>query len=145
LKVTHELPAEANHPTPSAGRSLTDGSGRLANLNPKFSLEIQPRVFSFRRSRASEKICKRIAWELRNQYTIGYKPSNQKLDDSWRKVIVRVNPSKTVPKVKVRTKQGYYAPLSREATLISPPRAKWANSDSGAKTQPSRRTPADSL
>ncbi len=71
-----------------------------------------------------EEVCKRIARELRNQYTIGYKPSNEKLDGSWRKIIVRVNPSKTVPKVKVRTKQGYYAPLAREATLISPPRAK---------------------
>ena len=71
-----------------------------------------------------EQVCERIARDLRNQYTIGYKPRNKKLDGSWRKVIVRVNPSKTVPKVKVRTKQGYYAPLPKEATLISPPRAK---------------------
>jgi len=71
-----------------------------------------------------EQVCERIARDLRNQYTIGYKPHNEKLDGSWRKVIVRVNPSKTIPKVKVRTKQGYYAPLAKEATLISPPRAK---------------------
>jgi len=71
-----------------------------------------------------EQVCERIARDLRNQYTIGYKPHNEKLDGSWRKVIVRVNPSKTIPKVKVRTKQGYYAPLAKEATLISPSRAK---------------------
>ena len=53
-----------------------------------------------------EQVCERIARDLRNQYTIGYKPRNEKLDGSWRKVIVRVNPSQTVPKVKVRTKQG---------------------------------------
>jgi Ca-activated chloride channel homolog len=62
-----------------------------------------------------ESICKRIARELRNQYTIGYRPSNDKLDGSWRKVLVRINPPKGTPKVKVRTKQGYYAPVVRNA------------------------------
>ena len=65
-----------------------------------------------------EEICKRIARDLREQYTIGYKPSNDKLDGSWRKVQVRVNPPKTASNIKVRTKQGYYAPLpsdTREA------------------------------
>jgi VWFA-related protein len=64
----------------------------------------------------AEQICKRIARDLRNQYTIGYKPSNEKLDGSWRKIIVRVTPSKTTPKVRVRTKQGYYAPVAAQAS-----------------------------
>jgi Ca-activated chloride channel homolog len=59
-----------------------------------------------------EEICQRIARDLRNQYTVGYKPSNGKLDGSWRKIQVRVNPPKTISKIKVRTKQGYYAPVS---------------------------------
>jgi VWFA-related protein len=62
-----------------------------------------------------EEVCRRIARDLRNQYTIGYRPSNEKLDGSWRKVTVQVNPPKTTRKVKVRTKQGYYAPAAREA------------------------------
>jgi len=66
-----------------------------------------------------EHVCQRIARELRNQYTIGYKPSNDKLDGSWRKTIVKVNPPKTVPKVKIRTKQGYYAPVARNAQTAS--------------------------
>ena len=61
-----------------------------------------------------EEICKRIARDLRNQYTIGYKPSNEKLDGSWRKIQVRVSPPKTISKIKVRTKQGYYAPVSHD-------------------------------
>jgi VWFA-related protein len=61
-----------------------------------------------------EEICARIARDLRNQYTIGYRPSNEKLDGSWRKVQVRINPPKNSPKLKVRTKQGYYAPLPGE-------------------------------
>jgi Ca-activated chloride channel family protein len=62
-----------------------------------------------------EEICKRIARDLRNQYTIGYRPSNAKLDGSWRKVQVRLNRPQNTPKLKIRTKQGYYAPLPRES------------------------------
>jgi len=58
-----------------------------------------------------QEICRKIARDLRNQYTIGYRPSNDKLDGSWRKVLVRMNPAKGAPSVKIRTKQGYYAPV----------------------------------
>jgi VWFA-related protein len=61
-------------------------------------------------TREVEQVCMRIARDLRNQYTVGYRPTNEKLDGSWRKTIVRVTPPKTAPKVQVRTKQGYYAP-----------------------------------
>jgi VWFA-related protein len=58
-----------------------------------------------------EDLCKRIAHDLRNHYTIGYSPTNRKLDGSWREVEVKVNPPKSVPsKISVRTKPGYYAP-----------------------------------
>src|SRR5262249_3653590 len=66
-----------------------------------------------------EEVCRRIARDLRNQYTIGYKPSNEKLDGSFRKVIVKVNPPKTVPKVTVHTKKGYYAPVTHETQVAS--------------------------
>jgi Ca-activated chloride channel family protein len=56
-----------------------------------------------------ETICTRIAHDLRNQYTIGYRPTNETLDGSWRKVVVRIKPPKNAPKLKVRSKQGYYA------------------------------------
>ena len=67
-----------------------------------------------RNVRDVEEVCRGIARDLRNQYTIGYTPSNRKLDGSWRKIMVEVNPSKAMPKVQVRTKQGYYAPVSHE-------------------------------
>src|SRR5262245_32426182 len=51
-----------------------------------------------------EEICTRIARDLRNQYTIGYRPSNRNLDGSWRKVVVRLNVPKNTPNLKVRTK-----------------------------------------
>jgi len=60
-----------------------------------------------------EDICKRIAHDLRNQYTIGYTPTNKNKDGSWRKVDVKVNPPRNASKVTVHTKQGYYAPEAR--------------------------------
>src|SRR5439155_5824443 len=56
-----------------------------------------------------EEICQRIAHDLRNQYTLGYSPTNKNLDGAWRKVDVRVNPPRNVSKVTLRTKQGYFA------------------------------------
>jgi VWFA-related protein len=66
-----------------------------------------------------QEVCRRIARDLRNQYTIGYRPSNEKLDGSFRKVVVKVNPPKTVPKVTVHTKKGYYAPVTHETQVAS--------------------------
>ena len=64
-----------------------------------------------------EAIATRIAQDLRNQYTIGYRSSNEKRDGSWRKVEVRINPPKKTPKFKVRTKQGYYARTAKDEPL----------------------------
>src|SRR5215831_17223843 len=35
-------------------------------------------------------ICRTIAHDLRNQYTLGYVPSNKRLDGTWRRITVRV-------------------------------------------------------
>jgi VWFA-related protein len=59
-----------------------------------------------------EEIVKDIAHDLRNHYTIGYTPTNRKMDGSWREIRVKVNPPKSVSKISVRTKQGYYAPTA---------------------------------
>jgi Ca-activated chloride channel homolog len=59
-----------------------------------------------------EELCKMIAHDLRNHYTIGYTPTNSKLDGRWREVRVKVNPPKSASKVTVRSKQGYYAPTA---------------------------------
>lgn len=47
-----------------------------------------------------------IAHEIRNQYILGYTPTNQALDGTYRKIKVDVN----VPDVTVRTRKGYFAP-----------------------------------
>ena len=57
-----------------------------------------------------EELCRRVAHDLRNHYTIGYNPSNRNLDGTWRNVEVKVNAPRGFPKLSARTKPGYRAP-----------------------------------
>ena len=52
----------------------------------------------------------KIGLELRNQYVVGYKPSNHQRDAKWRKVRVKLLPPKGLPPLNVYSKTGYYAP-----------------------------------
>jgi Ca-activated chloride channel family protein len=51
----------------------------------------------------------RIALELRHQYSIGYNPTNVKLDGQWHKIKVNVKGPKGMSNLKVQHKDGYYA------------------------------------
>ena len=55
-------------------------------------------------------IASRISAELRNEYVIGYKPSEVKKDGNWRKLKVRLMPPAGLPQLTVHNRQGYYAP-----------------------------------
>lgn len=55
-------------------------------------------------------IATKISMELRNQYVVGYKPSNADRDGRWRKIRVKVRPQKGLPPLNVYSKAGYYAP-----------------------------------
>ena len=57
-----------------------------------------------------EDICVKIGVELKNQYIIGYRSTNESKDGRWRKVQLKVNPPRGLPKLNVRGKTGYYAP-----------------------------------
>lgn len=50
-----------------------------------------------------------IHTELRNQYVLGYIPTNASHDGKWHKVQVRLEPPEGVPKLSVRAKSGYFA------------------------------------
>ena len=56
-------------------------------------------------------IAEKISTELRNQYVLGYRPSNLTRDGKWRKVKVKVNPPPGLPLLTVYARTGYYAPL----------------------------------
>ena len=55
-------------------------------------------------------IAAKIGMELRNQYVIGYRPSNRNHDGKWRKVKVKLRPPKGLPPLQVYAKIGYFAP-----------------------------------
>jgi Ca-activated chloride channel family protein len=48
--------------------------------------------------------------ELRNQYVLGYRPTNQNHDGKWRRIKVQLDAPKGLPDLKVRAREGYYAP-----------------------------------
>ena len=80
--------------------TLVEASGGLA-FYPKSVAEV-------------EKIAHEVAKDLRNQYTIGYTPTNTALDNSYRTVkVIATGPGRPV----VRTRSGYYASPGR----INPP------------------------
>lgn len=56
-----------------------------------------------------DEIFERIALELRHQYTIGYTPKDFAPDGKWHKVKTKVKPPRGLPRLTVRSREGYYA------------------------------------
>jgi Ca-activated chloride channel family protein len=59
-------------------------------------------------SRKLETVSEKISEDLRNQYVLGYVPTNSTKDGRWRKLSLKVNPSS---KVGVHARSGYFAPI----------------------------------
>jgi Ca-activated chloride channel homolog len=55
-------------------------------------------------------VATKIGIELRNQYVLGYRPTNPTRDGKWRKIKVKLLPPKGLPPLRVYAKTGYYAP-----------------------------------
>jgi Ca-activated chloride channel homolog len=55
-------------------------------------------------------IATKISMELRNQYVLGYIPSNRAHDGKWRKIKVRLRPPRGLPPLTVYARTGYYGP-----------------------------------
>ena len=55
-------------------------------------------------------IATRISQELRNEYVVGYRPSDIKKDGNWRKLKVHLVQPAGLPTLSVHFRQGYYAP-----------------------------------
>jgi Ca-activated chloride channel homolog len=56
----------------------------------------------------------KVAAEIDAQYSMGYLSTNTKADGGWRKVDIKVN-RPGLKDIKVRTRQGYFAPLKKGA------------------------------
>jgi len=55
-------------------------------------------------------IATKIGMELRNQYVLGYRPSDTQHDGAWRRIRIRLDLPKGLPPLNVYAKTGYYAP-----------------------------------
>ncbi|HET9741498.1 MAG TPA: VWA domain-containing protein [Terriglobales bacterium] len=55
-------------------------------------------------------VATKIGVELRNQYVLGYRPTNAARNGKWRKIKVKLVPPKGLPPLTVHAKTGYYAP-----------------------------------
>jgi len=64
-----------------------------------------------------ESTCVGIAHDIRNQYTLGYYPTDAKKDGTYRKV--RVEASTGHDHLTVRTRAGYFAPKDQTAAVAS--------------------------
>lgn len=56
-----------------------------------------------------DEIFERIALELRHQYSVGYTPKGFKPDGEWHRVKVKIKPPRGLPRLTVRSREGYYA------------------------------------
>jgi Ca-activated chloride channel family protein len=68
------------------------------------------RLFTLNSTNELADVATKIGIELRNQYVIGYRPSNRSRDGHWRKIKVKLLPPKGLPHLNVYSKTGYYAP-----------------------------------
>jgi Ca-activated chloride channel family protein len=90
------------------GRTVEEagGPGLLAEL-----AEVSGgRMFSVDNTDELPDIAEKISIELRNQYVLGYKPSNLIRDGRWRRIKVKLNPPKGLPPLQIYARTGYYAP-----------------------------------
>jgi len=67
------------------------------------------KAFYPRSAAEMDDIFEQIALELRHQYSIGYRPPNFKNDGKWHHIKVKVAPPRGLPRLFVRSKEGYFA------------------------------------
>jgi Ca-activated chloride channel family protein len=67
------------------------------------------RTFTVDNPRELPDVAAKIGVELRNQYVLGYRPTNAGHNGKWRKVRVKLNIPKGLPQLSVYAKTGYYA------------------------------------
>jgi len=89
-------------------RTLEEGNG--PSLLSEVTELTGGRVFPVEKLEDLPDIASKIGMELRNQYVLGYHPSNKAHDARWRKVKIKLRPPRGLPPLTVYNKTGYYAP-----------------------------------
>jgi Ca-activated chloride channel homolog len=87
------------------GSLALEGSGILDEISGVSG----GKSFFPRSSAEMDDIFEQIALELRHQYSIGYRPPNFANDGSWHRIKVKVTPPRGMPRLFVRSKEGYFS------------------------------------
>jgi Ca-activated chloride channel homolog len=87
------------------GSLALEGSGILDEISGVSG----GKAFFPRTNAEMDDIFEEIALELRHQYAIGYKPKDFKPDGRWHHIKVKINPPRGLPRLFVRSKEGYFA------------------------------------
>lgn len=101
IGVFEPLSSRARTPEEAAGPGLLSD---LADMTGG-------RMFSVEDPNELPDIAEKISIELRNQYVIGYRPSDLVNDGRWRRIKVKLKPPQGLPPLQVSARTGYYAPL----------------------------------
>jgi Ca-activated chloride channel family protein len=94
--------------TPGGGptREEQEGPALLSDLTTMTG----GRTFAVRQVGELPDIASKISMELRNQYVIGYRPTDRAHDGKWRKIKIKLRPPKGLPPLTVFNKSGYFGP-----------------------------------
>jgi Ca-activated chloride channel family protein len=95
-------------PVSSRGRTAEEMGG--PGLLSEISEQTGGRAFGVENLGELPDIAAKIGLELRNQYILGYSPSNQERDGKYRKVKVTLSQPKSLPPLRAFWRLGYYAP-----------------------------------
>ncbi|MBI4905555.1 MAG: VWA domain-containing protein [Acidobacteria bacterium] len=95
-------------PVSSRGRTAEElsGPGLLSDIAEKTG----GRHFPVENLNELPDVAAKIGVELRNQYVLGYSPTNQNRDGKYRKVRVKVKQPRGFPQLRAFWRTGYYAP-----------------------------------
>ncbi len=95
-------------PFASRGRTPEEASG--PGLLTEIAESTGGRQFAVQNVNELPDIAEKIGIELRNQYVLGYVPTNSAKDGKWRRVKVEVTKIRGMPALRPYHRHGYYAP-----------------------------------
>ncbi len=95
-------------PVSSRGRTPEELSG--PSLLSEIAEQTGGRQFPVENLNELPDVAARIGIELRNQYVLGYVPTNLSKDGKWRRVKVKLKKIRGMPPLRAHFRLGYYAP-----------------------------------
>lgn len=95
-------------PVSSRGRTPEELNG--PSLLAEIAEQTGGRQFPVENLNELPDVAAKIGVELRNQYVLGYVPTNQDKDGRWRRMKVDIKKIRGMPRLNSHYRQGYYAP-----------------------------------